>query len=53
MCVSIIKMSVVCISLILASMPVVTDKMLYKAYTEMLYKSILVHLDNPCATIEF
>lgn len=26
--------------------------MLYKAHTEMLYKSLLIHLDDPCATIQ-
>lgn len=26
--------------------------MLYKAHTEMLYKSLLIHLDDPSATIQ-
>ena len=35
-----------------SAFPVDYDKNLYKAHTEMLYKSLLIHLDDPSATIQ-
>lgn len=38
--------------LFFSAFPIDYDKMLYKAHTEVLYKSLLIHLDDPSATIQ-